>query len=77
MIFFSHCPGGCIPGDGFSPVSPRTAPPPGGGGFEEERTGTRLRGGETPSPVPSPHGDSHHGPVHGENLGENRVQANS
>jgi len=25
---FSHYPGVCIPGDGLSPVSPRTAPPP-------------------------------------------------
>ena len=72
MIFFSHCPGGCIPGHGFSRVSPCTvlAPRGGGGGFGEERPGTHLRGGwretygylpvgrgNAPSPAPSPDGD--------------------
>ena len=43
-------PGTDFPGYSHAPSLPRE----GGGGFEEERTGTRLRGGETPSPVPYP-----------------------
>ena len=68
----SHGPGVCIPGHGFSRVSPCTvlAPRGGGGGFGEERPGTHLRGGwretygyllvgrgNAPSPAPSPDGD--------------------
>ena len=40
-------------------------------------TGTRLRGGETPSPVPSPHDDSRHSPLHGEIPEKNRIRPRS
>ncbi|GEM_PF-1597519 len=49
------------------PGYPHTLPPLRGAGALRRNVRVPACGkGETPSPVPSPHGDSHHGPLHGE-----------
>ena len=80
MIFFSHCPGGCIPGHGFSRVSPMHCPRPprGGRGLWGGTPGYPPAGrlernlwvpacgeGECPLPGPLPPWRYPHGPLHG------------
>ena len=75
-IFFHTIPGFASRARLFPRIA-TYCPPPGGGGFEEECTGTHLRGGGDPLPGPHHPWRYPHGPPHGEIPGSNRVRAHT